>query len=522
MFRVLRVVLGWFHRLLRCYSKLIYLAKKPFMRKKVSSRFLPVWQQWRFLSGANFGLLLDGTGRRRLSADHSFEHVAVLSPTGAGKTTRYIVPNILTLDHCSMVITDPSGEIFEQTSGYLQRRGFLIQVLNLADPSRGFGYNPVAKADSFTDLDKLAEVLMRSANPVVRPGDDIWYTGPQSLMAVLLRCLKNSGRPEWQNLHNLLHLLQHFGKDGKALLDFVAAYHGDQATLNQFQEFCAGNEKMIASFLTMATNALRLLNNPDIARMMARDELDFHALRERKTVVYLIVPETDARFYRFIINTFYSQFFASQKQLRYKQEGFPIYCLLDEFGQFYVPDFPTIATTIRKYRVSLSIIIQDVGQLREQYGQNGAATILSGAMRTKLFYSGLDVETAKMVETMLGRVRVPYHMGQSNDLRHQEENLLNADRISRIPDSQAILIRGNEEPVWFWTLPFYRNRSLKARTEIEPVNLPNVARPSAPEYLPLLSQDSSLPQAVRNQPFSDIRKATNSGVNREARGAEPL
>lgn len=482
-------------RLLHFIALIVHQLRAPFTRPEAgSSRFLRDPETWRFLCSTQSGLILDGRGRKRLSQQDSFEHLAVISPSGGGKTSRFIIPNILAAKDCSLVITDPSGEIHALTSGHLLRQGYRIRVLNLENPSRGFGYNPVAKATTFLEIDKLAHLLMRSANPYVPPGQEVWYTGPESLMALLLRCLQHpDADPAWRNLHNLLHLIQHFGRDGRALEDFIARYHGNQPTLNQFKEFQAGNERMIASFLTMATNALRLLNNPEIAAMMARDQIDFDEPRQFKTAIFLIVPESDAKFYRFIVNCFYSQFFAAQKQLRYKTKGLPIFALLDEFGNSYIPEFETLATTIRKYRVSLSIIIQDIAQLREQYGANGAATILSGGIRTKLFYSGLDIETAKWVESMLGRVRIPYPAPSSAPVRHQEENLLNADRISRLPSRYCILIRANEEPVWFPTLPYYKLAALRRRTQIPAVPFPETSSETSLQYVPLLPP-----------PFSDI------------------
>lgn len=457
---------------------------RNFGRRDSSSRFLRWWEQRRFMHSAKKGLLIDGRSRR-LSENDSFQHLALISPTGGGKTTSYIVPNLLTLDDCSTIVTDPSGELYESTSGYLARKGFTIRVLNLQEPSLGFGYNPVAKANTFTEIDKLANILIRSSNPVTRPGDDVWYSQPAALISVFIRCLKNTARPEWMNLHNVLHLIQNWDASSESpksvIRNFVARYaNDDQAILNQFKGFTAGNPKMLASFITMAADALKLLNNPEIAMMMARDEFGFDQLRSEKTVVYLIVPETDADHYRFILNTFWSQFFDAQKNPRYKSEGFPVYALMDEFGHSRIPDFATISTTIRKYRVSLSIILQSVAQLREQYGVNDANTILSGGMRSKLFYSGLDLDTSQMVEQILGRKRIELRAGS-----HREENLMGADRIRRLWDDEALYIAANEEPVLLRKTPFYRTSRFKRKTKFEPLSLPVALDLGGLDYVPL-------------------------------------
>lgn len=437
--------------------------------KRSGARFLSEGESRLFLSGRNTGVVLDGLGRKRLSDQASFEHVAIISPTGAGKTTRYVAPNLLTLDNCSMVVTDPSGELYAKTSGAMAQRGFDVQVLNLEQPAHSLGYNPVAKANTHDEINDLALVLMRSSTPEVKAGDEIWYSEAQNLLAILIRCLKNTNEPEWINLHNLLYLLENFGNRGRGLFAFVERY-ADDLTFSQFKGFISGNEKMIASFTTMARNALQMVSDPAIASIFSHDELDFESLRQRKTVLYIVVPSKKLKLYGPLLNLFYTQFFDAQDDLKFTSQGLPIFALLDEFGHAMIPNFDTVATTIRKYRVSLSIILQDYGQLRKQYGDDAAKTILSGAMRTKVFYTGLDTETASMVEKMLGTVEYEYKRNGHKSWRHS--NLMNADRISRMEKDQALCVSSNQEPIILSTTPCYRDRHLDRLMQTQPHPLP--------------------------------------------------
>ena len=452
--------------------------------KQSGARFQTERESSSFLSPRNRGLVLDGTGRKRLGEKESFEHLAVISPTGGGKTTRYVAPNLLTLDDCSIVVTDPSGELYQKTSGAMARRGFRMQILNFDKPDHSFGYNPISKIRTYEEINNLAQVLMQSTTPETKPGDEIWQTGPQTIFSCLIRCLLNTGEPEWCNLHNLLHLLQNFGQHGEGIASFMARYVPDQMTLNQWKGFISSNEKMLSSFLTMAKNALQVLdNNPAIATMLARNEVDFDAMRQEKTVLYLVVPGDRIKLYSPLLNLFYTQFFAAQQQARYITQGLPLHILYDEFGHSMIPGFDTVSTTIRKYRVSLSIILQDYAQLRKQYGDHGAQTILSGGVRTKLFYPGLDTETADKVEKMLGKVRYESKSRGRRDIR--DVSLMNADRISRMPADQAICISTNQEPILLKTTPCFQNRHLDSLMGLPPHPLPRPLPSRQLHYIPL-------------------------------------
>ena len=51
----------------------------------------------------------------------------------------------------SYVFTDPKGELYDRTAGFLKQNGYEIKVLNLVRPQYSDGYNPLPV--SYTHLD---------------------------------------------------------------------------------------------------------------------------------------------------------------------------------------------------------------------------------------------------------------------------------------------------------------------------------------------------------------------------------
>ena len=201
-----------------------------------SARFLGGFERRKILNADNGGLVLDGD-RGRLSANDSFRNCLVVATTGGGKTSSFIIPNILRLDRASIVITDPSGALYEKTSGDLRRRGFEVLALDPLRLDRSVRYNPLATADTQRAIGETSHILSRSAN---FSGDKFWTDGAEDIITILIRCLKRHPNQEYCNLANVQYLLNNFG-DGSGIADFVAK-HADEATYQQFKGFVSSAE----------------------------------------------------------------------------------------------------------------------------------------------------------------------------------------------------------------------------------------------------------------------------------------
>ncbi len=117
-----------------------------------------------FLSTRNKGL---GFGKHRLSLEESYKNLCLIAPTGSGKTTRYVIPNILNCSG-SVVATDPSGEIFEKTSGHMKDRGYKIQILSPSYLSRSLRFNPLEAFGTPQELKQISNSFSPSLPRTVK------------------------------------------------------------------------------------------------------------------------------------------------------------------------------------------------------------------------------------------------------------------------------------------------------------------------------------------------------------------
>lgn len=446
-------------------------------RGRSGARFMRGLDRLLFLNRFNGGFLMDGK-HGRLRRVPSFQSGITVAGQGAGKSSSLVIPNLFTLDHCSLVITDTKGSIYAQTSGDLARRGFDIKVLNLMEPARSHAYNPLSRSRTPLDVIRTVEMIYRARGG--RSGDPFWDDGAMRVLRIMAQCLINRGEPERANLANVKHLLDHFDghKKGGRIDGFVVeSTLSDPQTYSDYRGLIGATpEKTLLSFVTEAATALRLFASPEIAALMARDQFDFSELRERKTALYVMCRQQDMGVYGFILNMFFRDLF--DELLGSLSGSLPVFMLLDEFGHLKVPNFEVYATTAREYRVGFWLFLQSLGQLEHQYGRSGAETILDG-IGTRTFFGGMGLDVAE---------RLSRELGMTKNADGREERLMRPEAIRGMEDGSMLLLHRNKKPALLSMTPYFQHRQFKKRAATPAHPLPDL-----PLSFPLVDLDGTAP-----------------------------
>lgn len=430
-----------------------------------------------YLNPRNNGLLLDGSNLR-LSEKDSYQNVCVISSVGAGKTSRYIINNVLdkAKNRCSMVINDPKGEVFEKTSGRLTQCGYKILVIDPEDLARSNHFNPLSEASNDIELEQIAEILVRSGLPSSSGKDDFWLQGAIRFVSLFIKCLKNAGEenPAWFNLHNLYYLFQNFGEDGSALDGFMSRYTvmpddpSDESLWAEWKGVLTGNKEGYQSFVLNAITSLKSLSNQNLANLTAYSDISLEEIRHQKTAIYMVTPAQHGEYYSFLISLFFRCVFNACMRELPNRNTLPVYILYDEFGHSTIPNFVSTANTIRGYNVSISIILQSISQLQARYGPAYAQSILGG-FNTYLTYSGSDPETTLFFEKMMGKVRERMREKLTSTVdQYREFNLMNANEIRTIAKNEALIVSSNHQPVRLKTMPYFEKWSLSKQSRMKP------------------------------------------------------
>lgn len=460
-------------QLLTCFGAIQFRSADEILNKRHPAHFMRWSKRKQLLNQFNGGFLLDGKVGR-LSRKKSFQSLVTVGGMGTGKSANLIIPNILTAKGASLVITDTSGELYERTSGHLAQEGYDIKVLNLIEPTRSHCYNPLANVKSYSDAERIAHILTESGD-AGQAGEPIWEEGARRLIRILVRALKNSPESDAATLNDVRYWLNHFDahSEGGGELDtfIVANTQDDRATFEDYHGFTTtAPQKMLLSFVSTASTSLSLVNNTDIAQLLSRQDFDFAGMKERKTALYVLVRQQDMKTFAFILSLFYTEL--CNTLLKERRGKYPVFLLLDEFGHIKIPNFPTFATTARKYRVGFWLILQSLSQLVGQYGESGARTILGG-IGTETYFGGMDLQTAQNIS---GRLGTTFHLDwfKLSEGLH-ERQLMRPDELIRLSDNDILVLHGNKDPVKLKTLPYYQRRDLRKKAKKSAYPLPRIS-----------------------------------------------
>ena len=428
---------------------------------------------WSLLSPWNYGFNL--TGNKKLSVKNSFQNALIVASTGMGKTTVVLLPSLFSMQG-SYIIHDPSGEVFLKSSGYLKSKNQEIKILSFNNPQISCGYNPLARANSNSDVQKIASMLVEnSLGGHGKSGDPFWTNMAVSLLTMLIMILKTQEK-EYQNLFNVRHLLNQMGGNPE-VVDNLFSQYADTVLFAEYKSFIAYDEKVISGTIASCKAALNIFNDPAVAKVTSFDNLNMDEFRTKPTALYIQNSVADQKYYSVLTSIFFEQFFGYVMSRFPQKEEQHIFFLIDEASSLRLPTLQLALSNIRKNSSGILLIVQDFNQIINAYGKHEADAIRANCF-AKMYFSGASLETAKELEQILGKYEY-----KDKENSKVVRPLMTNDEIRTMKANQALLICGHHQPIKAKLTPYYKNLKYKNY----PLIPPPVLLSSVPETLPILN-----------------------------------
>lgn len=405
---------------------------------------------------------LDGRKHRRNL------NVMVVGGSGAGKTRFYAKPNVMQAN-TSYVVLDPKGEILRDTGYLLEQQGYDIKVLDLINTSRSHGFNPFVYLRDDKDVLRLVSNLIRNTTPKgAQSNDPFWERAETALLEALILYLVNEAPPEEQNFPMVMEMInaaevkeedEEYASVLDELFERLAMRDPEHLAVKQYHIFKLAAGKTAKSILISLGVRLEKFNLPQIASIVSHDELDIPSLGERKTAIFAIIPDSDSSL-NFIIGMMYSSVFQELYYIADHVHGgrLPthVHCVMDEFANVALPDeFDKLLATMRSREISVSIIIQNIAQLKALFEKQWESII--GNCDEFLYLGGNETGTHKLIsESYLGKATIDTNTygkssgrseNYSTNYQISGRELYTADEIRMLDNKYALLFIRGEHPI---------------------------------------------------------------------------
>ncbi len=391
----------------------------------------------------------------------------VVGGSGAGKTRFYAKPNIMQAN-TSFVVLDPKGEILRDTGHLLESKGYEIRVLDLINMEKSHCYNPLAYLDSDNDVQRLVTNLFKATTPKgSATNDPFWDTAASMLLLALIFFVRERAIPEEQNFSSIMELLRAGDVDEEnsnqpSILDemfddFEELFPGHIA-LKYYKSYRSGAAKTLKSIQITLASRLEKFNLESLASMTNTDELDLKTIGTKKVALFALIPDNDTSF-NFLVSILYTQLFQQLFKVADQDYGgclpVPVHFLMDEFANVSLPDdFDKILSVMRSRGVSVSIILQNLAQLKALFEKQWESIV--GNCDEFVYLGGNEQSTHKYVSELLGKATIDMNSyGRSDGLRGNFSTnyqisgieLMTPDEVRLLDNRYAILFIRGERPV---------------------------------------------------------------------------
>ena len=413
-------------------------------------------------------------------------NVLVVGGSGSGKSASYSIPNAYQMLG-SYVFTDPKGELYDKTAGYLKANGYDIKVLNLVNPENSDGYNPLMHIQSEIDVDVIANTIIKGQDSDGKGSDPFWDNNAEMLLKSLIYYLLEKRPKEEINLTSCAEMVRAAASsNGTNLLrELMSELPLSHPARTNFQsvEVVAGSEKTYSSILSTLQSKLGKFDSQEIANVTSTNTINFEDIANHKTAVYVISSDTHTA-YNFLLTIFFAQMIQqlyNYADLNGGRLKVPTYFILDEFANIgQIPDFDKKISTSRSRGISFSVILQNLDQLEAVY-EKSYETIM-GNCDTHVFLGSNSFKTVEYFSKQLGETTIARDTKSTNrDKNFSKQGystsdqimgraLMTPDELRRMDNDLCIIFEKGLKPIkankyYYFTKPTMNRRLNQERLD---------------------------------------------------------
>lgn len=398
-------------------------------------------------------------------------HVGVIAATRLGKTSSYVIPTVISYarqkNKRSMIISDPKGELYRETSRTLRDEGYEVKLLNFRDHRHSECWNPLTKifrkyrramsvfdevgvdddeenphnvfmGKTYEDqvrldedvereirmrldevggeIDEISQMFVATHNT----RDPYWEDSARDVLKAFLWAMLEDSNPSLEN---------HITEDTysfSTILTIIASFRdGDELKYNDGGYFTNRPEDSRAYALAkntliengkptrkciMSSLSARIAIFNDVAMRLITscNTFEMSELTGDKPIAIYVNYRDELKVHYQVISLFIQNAYAylidyANSQPQGKLDV-PFYFILDEFGNFpEIKDFDTVISACGGRNVFFMLILQSYAQLNNVYGDS-VAEVIRDNLNVHVFFGSNNPRTLEEFSKECGNI----------------------------------------------------------------------------------------------------------------------
>lgn len=400
----------------------------------------------------------------------------VVGGAGSGKTFGFIKPNLMQMN-CSYVVTESKNLLPHETGKMFLDAGYKLKIFDLDNQTNCDKFNPFHYINSEQRLLMVVKNLMKNTDDggaKQKSGDPFWDKSETAFYCAIFSYLVEVADPSEQTLPMVSELIREARIDSEddnlvspldILFEDLRQEQPDHFAVKQYDTFKLAPPKTARSILICASVRLMPFDIPSVADLVSEDTMDLDMIGDRKTVVFVCMPDTHSTFNFLAAMLFDMMFMVLVDRADNFHGGFlpnHIRYMMDEFANIgQIPEFDRKVATIRSRNMSVSVVLQNLAQLKNLYRDTWEN--ITGNCDSFLYLGGMEENSLKYVSNLVGKETIDVvkysktYGGQgsySKSFDKQGRDLIMPDEVGNLDNDLCILkIRG---------VPAFKSRKLNA------------------------------------------------------------
>lgn len=413
-----------------------------------------------------------------LCFDGSFgsSHGIVFAGSGGFKTTSVTVPTALKWAG-SLVVLDPSSEVAPMVTGHRARQGRNVVLLDPGNAAVGFNVlDWIGRFGSTKEEDIVAVATwVITDNP--RQGsarDDFFRASALQLLTVLIADVCLSGHTAEMN-QTLRQVRTNLSEPEPKLRERLTTIHHQSNSAfvrENVAPFIAMTSETFSGVYANAVKETHWLSYPNYAALVSGDSFRTDELASGMTDIFIAldlkVLETHPGLARVIIGALMNAIYNRKGAVK----GRTLF-LLDEVARLgFLRILETARDAGRKYGITMTLLYQSIGQMREAYGGRDATSKWFESASWVSFAAINDPETADYISKRCGDTTVEVdqtarssQMSGSSRTRSKQltrRPLILPHEVMRMRSDEQIIFTAGNPPLRCGRALWFRRADMKA------------------------------------------------------------